>query len=194
MSLRIIADEPHTKAEVKAEAVQEKSPEVTDTSNSQDIGPLKEEVTDTATPFTQKMSELKENYTRAQAEDVKDCPADSGYAELLQRTLNWPKTEPTASPEEEDPNSANDRIPDISSPTAEAVCLENHTKINAMMEHIVLAVCDNGKDVGSILVEVVAEASGHMSENYEVLSLPDTRRSSSIAAVSWEIDREPLNW
>lgn len=197
------------KVEVKAEAVQ-KSPEVgeMELNNTQENGPLKEVVIQTATPYPRKGSDLKENSTRAQDEDMKDCPADSGQAELLQCTLNSLKNEhatadftaTNTAPEDENPASAQDKIPDISSLTAEAVFLENHTETKATMEHSILATHDNAEEAGSKLDNVEAEASGQLSEKNEVLSPPNTQLTaavcqlSSISVVSQEVDEESLSW
>lgn len=209
MSLRITPGEADIKVEVKAEAVQvKKSPEVgeTELNNTQENGPLKEVVIQTATPSPRKGSDLKENSTRAQDEDMKDCPADSG--QLLQCTLNSLKNEhatadftaTNTAPEDENPASAQDKIPNISSLTAEVVFLENHTETKATMEHSILATHNNAEGAGSKLDNVEAEASGQLSEKNEVLSSPNTQLTaavcqlSSISVVSQEVDKESLSW
>ena len=178
------------------EAVQVKqSPEVAEKN-----GPLQKELTQTASPSP---SKLKENSNKtAQDEELKQRPADSGQAELLQCTLNSVQKEPaaadweafTTTPEEETPASAQDRVPDSSSSlTAEA----NHTEITT--EHLSPDTThdddDEEEEAGSIIVveKAVAEPSGESSQNNEVLSVPTSQLAAaapSISAVGQEDDRE----
>ncbi|XP_029314135.1 eukaryotic translation initiation factor 5B [Cottoperca gobio] len=198
------------------EAVQVKqSPEVADTepNNTQENGPV-QKVLQTATPSPSEGSELKENSTRLQDEDMKDRPADSGQAELLQCTLNSLQKEPAAAdwevftatkapPEEENPASAEDKIPDSGSLTAEEVCPEKHTETNTT-EHITLDTThdddddDDEKADSKVTIEncAVAEPSGECSQNSEVLSVPNPQLTAaacpmpSSCAVSQENDKE----
>ncbi|XP_037612562.1 uncharacterized protein LOC119480434 [Sebastes umbrosus] len=215
--IRKIPDEATIKVK---EAVQVKqSPEVAETepNNTQENGPLQKEVIQTAAPSPNKGSELEENSTRVQDEDMKDRPADSGQAELLQCTLNslqkqnatadWEvftatnaaPEEENAAPEEENPASSLDKIPVSSSPTAEAVCPENHTETNPTREHITLDTAhDNEEEAGSIISieKAVAEPPVEFAQNNEVLSVPDPQltaaacQMSSISAVGQENDKE----
>lgn len=201
--------------EVKAETVQMKhGPEVgeTEPNKTQENGPLQEMVKQTK-PSPRTGSELKENSTRAQNEDAKDRPADSGQAELLQSTLtslqkehattDWEVFPATnAAPEEENPASAQDKVPDSTSLPAEAVCPENHTDTNTTREHTTLSADDNDEEAASKVPidNAVAEPSGECSHNNEVLSVPNTQLAAaacqlpSISVVSQEINKESLSW
>lgn len=190
-------DEANIKVE---EAVQVKqSPEVAETN-----GPCQKELTQTASP-----NKLKENSNRAQDEDLKQRPADSGQPELLQCTLNSLQKEPAnanwevftatkESTEEENPASAQDRSPDSSSSlTAEANHTETREHISPDTTHD-----DDEEEAGSIITveTVVAEPSGESPENNEVLSVPNTQLTTaaclvaSISAVGQENDREAPSW
>lgn len=207
MSLRITSDEAIIKVELKAEAAQAKTcPEVgeTEPNNTQENGPLKE-----AASSHREGSELKENSTRAQDEDMKDCPADSEQAGPLQRTLNSLQKEHATddftatnmAPEDESPALTSDKIPDISSPTAEVVCLEDHNEIQATMAHGMSATRDNDEEAGTKLDNVVTEASGQFSDDDDgVLSLPNSQLTVAVcqlscsSVVSQEIDKASLSW
>lgn len=204
MSLRKKLDEASMTMEDKVQVKQ--SPEVgeTEPSNIQENGPLHKEVIQTATPSPRNGSKLKGNSTRAQKEDTEDRPAD----EPLQCTLNslqkeharvdWEVfTTTNAALEEESPASAQDKIPDNSSLTAEAVCPENrsHTETNTR-EHITLDTShDNDEEAGSKVTidNAGAEPSGEFSQNNEVLSVPNTQ-VSTISVVSQEVDKESPSW
>lgn len=161
-----------------------KSPVTEETNDTQENGPLKEVVKQTATPSPRKRTEVMENITRAQEDHMKET-VDGGQAELPECTLNSPKEEHTDVTAGGDPASAvQDKIPDISSQTAEAVCHENHVEINPTTEHT-RAARDN--DEGSELV--VAEASGQFCGNTEALSLPNAQLSSR-----QEVDRDSPSW
>ncbi|XP_022051963.2 retinitis pigmentosa 1-like 1 protein [Acanthochromis polyacanthus] len=96
----------------------------TELNNTQENGPLPKESVQTATPSPRKVSELKENGTRAQDKEMKETAADSHQAELLQCTLNCPQEDLAAAAslevrdaskaeeEEENPASEQDRILD----------------------------------------------------------------------------------
>ncbi|XP_028425584.1 uncharacterized protein LOC114549467 [Perca flavescens] len=199
--IRKVPEEANIKVE---EAVQVKqSPEVAEMepNNVQENGPLQKVVLQTATPSSSKKSELKENFTRAQDEDEKDRP--SGQAEPLQCTwkenttaFNEAFTVRNKASEEEKPASVQDKIPDSSSLTAEAVCPENHTETNTTREHNTLDTTrDNDEEVGSkVTIEnAVAEPSGESSQNNEALSVPNPAaacRVSSISGVSQENEEE----
>lgn len=194
---------------VQAETVKvDKSPAVRETepNNTQENGPLKEVVTQPAPPSPRSGSNLKQNSTRAQGEDLKDCPADAGQAEALQCTLNSLKKEQSAAgltatngAAEENPASVQDNIPDISSLTAEPVCLENHTETKAATQASMLAAHgdDEGKEAASRLGNVKTESPGQLSE---VLSQPNTPLSaavcqaSSVSVVSQVIDGGSPSW
>ncbi|XP_070784647.1 uncharacterized protein [Enoplosus armatus] len=204
--IRKTSDEANMKVEVKAEVVHVKQSAAVaeiEPNNTQENGPLQKEVIQTATPSPSKGSELKENPTRAQGEDMNDCPADSVQAELLQCTLNCLQTEHATADWEvfTATNAAprQDKIPDSSSLTAEAVCPENHTETNTR-EHITLDTThDNDEEAGSKVTidHAVVEPSGAFSQNNEVLSVPNTQLTaaacqlSSISVVSQEIVKEP---
>ncbi|XP_044031756.1 uncharacterized protein LOC122866329 [Siniperca chuatsi] len=212
--IRKMPNEANMKVEVKAEVVHVKqSAQVAETkpNNTQENGPLQKTVLQTAMPSSSKGSELKDNSTRAQDEDMKGRPPDRGQAELLQCTFNSPQTEhvtsnwevftaTNAASEEHKPASMQDKIPDSSSLTAEAVCAENHTETNTR-EHITLNTAhDNDEEAGSKVTidNVVAEPSGEFSL-CKVLSAPNTQLTaaacqvSSISVVSEEIDKESLS-
>lgn len=163
-----------------------KSPVTEETNDTQDNGLLKEEVKLTAKPSPRKRTEVIENITRAQ-EDHKKETVDDGQAELPECTLNSLKEEHTdvIEPEGEDPSSAvQDKIPDISSQSAAAVCHENHVEINRTTEHT-QAARDN--DEGS--EPVVAEALGQFCGNTQASSLQNAQLSSR-----QEIDRDSPSW
>ncbi|XP_073344265.1 uncharacterized protein [Pagrus major] len=212
-------DEANIKAEVKAEAVQVKAeavqvkaeavqvkptPEVAETepNNTQENGPMMEVVTQKATPSPRKGSKLKENSTRAQDEGMKDRPADSRQPELLPCTLNSLQKEPTkadweaftptnVAPEEKNPTSPQEKIPDSSSLTAEAVCAENHTETNATGEHIRAATTHDNDEETAVKVDNAApEPSGEFSQNNHTQLTAAACQVSSISAVSQEIDKE----
>lgn len=207
LSLRKMPDKAGIKMEVAAEAVLVKqSAEVAEAepNNTQENGPLQKKVKQTATPSPRKGSELRENSTRAQDEAMKDRPANSGPAELLQCTLNSLQNEhdtadgevftaTNAAPEKENPASVKDKIPDSSSLTPAAVCPENHPETNTTRELVTLDTThDNDEDAGFKVA--AAEPSGEFSQNNEVLSLPNTQLTaaacqvSSVSVVSQEID------
>ncbi|XP_078137043.1 ubiquitin thioesterase otulin [Sander vitreus] len=201
--IRKVPEEASIKVE---EAVQVKqSPEVAEMepNNVQENGPLQKVVLQTATPSSKK-SELKENSTRAQDKDVKDRPTFSGQAEPLQCTSKehttalWEAFRNEAS-EEENPASAQGKIPDGSSLTAGAVCPENHTETNTTRAHNTLDTThDNDEEAGSkVTIEnAVAEPAGESSQKNEVLSVPNTPLTaaacqvSSISGVSQENGKE----
>ncbi|XP_070841938.1 nucleolar and coiled-body phosphoprotein 1 [Chaetodon trifascialis] len=209
---RTTPDGANVKVEVKAEAVQVKqSPEVGETgpNNTQENGPLPEVVIQTSKSSPRTGSDPKENSTRVQDEDMKDRPADGGQAELLQCTLNSLQKEHTtadwqvftatnAAPEEENPASEEDKVPDSTSLPAKAVCPENHTETNTARERTTLSTDDNDEEEGSkVPIDIaVAETSGECSHNNEVLSVPNTQLAAaacqlpSISVVSQEIGKE----
>ncbi len=209
LSLREIPDKSHVKEEGKVEAllvsveVAEMEP-----SNTQENGPLQKEVKQTATPSPRTGSELKENSARAQDEAMKDRNADSGPAELLQCTLNSLQNEhatadwevlTNAAPQEENPASMKDTIPDRSSLTAVAVFPENPTETNTTREVVTVDTThDNDEDARAKVA--AAGPSGEFSQNDEVLSVPNTQHTaaacqlSPISAVSQEINNQPPSW
>lgn len=194
---------------VQADIVKvDKSPAVRETkpNYTQENGPLKEVVIQPAPPSPRSMSNLKQNSTRAQ--DLKDCPADAGQAKALQCTLNPLKKEQLAAgltatnrAAEENPASVQNSVPDISSLTAEAVYLENHTETRATTQASMLAAHSDdegeGKEATSGLENIKTEASGQLSE---VLSQPNTQltaavcQASSDSVVSQVIDRRSPSW
>lgn len=163
-----------------------KSPVTEEPNDTLENGPMKEVVKHTATPSLRQWTEVIGNITTAQDDHMKET-VDGGLAELPECTLNTTKeghTDVTA-PEGEDPASAmQDKIPDISSQTAEAVCHENHVEINPTTEHTQAA-----RDNDEGLELVVAEASGQFCGNTKALSLPNTQLSSQ-----QEIDRDSPSW
>ncbi len=216
MSHRITPDEANIKVDVKAEAVQVKqSPEVgeTEPNNTQDNGPLQEAVIQMPTPSPRKGSELRENSSRAQDGDIKDRPVESRQAEVLQCTFNFLQKENTAAdwedfteakmkPEEENPATVKNKLPDMSS-RAEAVCPENHLGTNTTTEHAaVVAARDNSEETSSkvTLDAGEAEPSGEFSQSNEVLSVPNSQLTAAAcqlsltSVVTQEIDKEPPSW
>lgn len=189
------------------------SPEVAEMepNNTQENGPLQKEVIQTEAPSPSKGPELKENSTRAQDEDMKDRPADSGQAELLQCTLNslqkesatadWEVFPTNAAPEEENPASVQDKIPNNSPLTAKAVCPENHphTETNTREPITLDTAHDNDEEAGSKVTidNAIAELSGEFSQNNEVLSVPNTplpAAACQVSVVSQEINKESPSW
>lgn len=157
-----------------------------ETNDTQQNGPLKEVVKQTATASPSKQTEVIKNITRAHEDHMKET-ADGGQAELPECTLNSLMEENTdvTAPEGEDPASAvQEKIPEISTQTAEAVCHENHVAINPTTKHT-QAARDN--DEGSELV--VAEARGQFCGNTEGFSLPNTQLPSQ-----QEIDGDSPSW
>ncbi|XP_049420928.1 uncharacterized protein LOC125881692 [Epinephelus fuscoguttatus] len=207
--IRKMPDEANIKVE---EVVQVKQiPEVAEMepNTTQENGPLQKEVIQTASPSPSKRSKLMENSTRAQDEDTKDRPADSGQAELVRCTLNSLQKHATADwevftatnavPEEENPALVQDRIPDSSSLTAQAVCPENHTEANTTREYITLDTAHgDDEEAGSrVSIENAAvEPSGEFCRNNEVLSVPNIQLTaaacqvSSISVVRQENDKQ----
>ncbi|XP_068438099.1 uncharacterized protein [Clinocottus analis] len=199
--IRKMPDDGDIKVE---EAVQVKQgPEVAETepNNTQENGSLQKEVTQTAAPSPSKGSKLKENSIGVQ-DNVKDCPADGGPAELMQCTLNsLPKERTTvdwevftAATEEkvENPVSEQDETLESSSPTAEAVCPENLAETNATRGHIIVDTAhDEGDDdvddeEGSKVTteNTVAEPSGEFSPNNEGISVPNPQLSAAAGETS----------
>ncbi|XP_062415143.1 FK506-binding protein 5-like isoform X2 [Pungitius pungitius] len=191
------------------EAAQAKqSPEVAETSpdSTPENGPLQKEVVQTATPSPSRGSELEENSATVREEDVKDRPAEGGQAELVQCTLkslqkecaaaDWEVVSPTnAQPEEDNPASENDRIPDGGSPTAEEVCPENLAETNATGEHVPVDDThgddDDEEDGSEVPVEnAVAEPPGEFSQNNAGVSVPNARLSAGQTASSSVVSRE----
>ncbi|TKS87591.1 Ubiquitin thioesterase otulin [Collichthys lucidus] len=188
------SDEANINAEEKAEVTQ--IPEVgeTEPKNTQENGPSPDVVVQTGKTTPRK---LEENSTRAQDEDVKDGPADSGRAELLNCTLNSPQKDHTAAgwevftPEEEEkPAVPQDKIPDSSSVNPK-VCCENQPETNTTRERVTLATAhDSEAEEGSKAVDsTAAEPSGEISQNKEVLSVPNTQPTAAAYQPSSEIDR-----
>ncbi|XP_023128327.3 caldesmon [Amphiprion ocellaris] len=120
----------------------------TELNNTQENGPLPKESVQTATPSPRKVSELKENGTRAQDKEMKETAADGERAELLQCTLNSPQKDlaaaaslevceaSNAEKEEENPASEQDRISDDVPLRAETVGTENTETNTTATEHI----------------------------------------------------------
>lgn len=195
--IRKIPDEVDIKVEAALQGKQ--SPEANST---QENGPLQKEVIRIATPPRSKESERKENSTTLQDEDMRDRPADTVQAEHLQCTFNSLQKQHatadwavfTATTEEENPASAQDKIPDCSSLTAEVVCPESHTGTNATSEHVPLDTTRENEVAGSKNAE--AEMSGEFSPNNEVLHVPNpqitaaARQTSLISTVGQESDKE----
>ncbi|KAK9527604.1 hypothetical protein VZT92_014152 [Zoarces viviparus] len=189
-------------ADIKVEqAVQVKqSPEVaaTEPNNTRENGPLQKEVMQTAAPSPSKGSELKEN-SGVQDEDVKDRPADVGQAEFMQCTLNplhatadWEAvTETNAATEEENPVSEEDKIPDSSSPTLEAVCPENPAETNTTRELITVDnTTDNDEESKVTTENSVAEPSGEVSHNNEVISVLNPQPSAAAGQTSSGLEND----
>ncbi|XP_068160579.1 uncharacterized protein [Antennarius striatus] len=205
--MRITPDEVNMKVEMKAEAEQVKqSPEdgETEPNNTQENGPLQEVNVKTTMLPPEKGPELKENSITAQDEEIKDIPADSVQADLLQCTFNSLQKQSTTGDweiftttlEEENAASAQDETLKISSLTTETSDPENHTETEAG-EHIASAVTHEDDDAASPEVDSgVTESSGDNSEHNEVLSVPNTQlpaavcQLSPISVVSQEIDAE----
>lgn len=207
MSFRITPNEAIIKVEAKVEAVQaKKCPEVgeMEPNNTQENGPLKD-----AAPSPRKGSKLKEDITRAQDEDMKYCLANSGQAGLLQCTLNSLQKEHAAADHtaantaaaDDSPALTPEKVPDMSSTTAEVVCLQHHTETKSTIEQDILASHDNDEEAGSQLDSIVAKASGQFSEDGDgILSVPNSRLTAAVcqlscsSAVSQDIDKVSLSW
>lgn len=207
--IRSAPDEASVKVEVKADMKVKQSPEVREKApnNAQENGVLQEVVTQTATASPRKESE--ENSVRAQERDARDggpagplrCTFNSLQKENT--TADWQVLPTNTSPEEEgNPASVQDKILDINSPTAEAVCPENHSEANAARELITSVMTrDTDEEADSKVTpdNVAAEPSGELSENNEALSVANTQLAAaacqvaSVAAVSQEISKEPTS-
>ncbi|KAM7390275.1 hypothetical protein PAMA_008445 [Pampus argenteus] len=202
--IRKTADEANIKAEEKSDAVQVKpSPENGDTkpSNTQN-GPSQKEGAQTATLSPIK---LKEHCTSAQDKDLMKTLAGSGQDELQQCTLNVPHegnaagdwevfaATKTATVEEENPTTVQDKIPDGMTQAAEAT---NPSDAETEREHTTMDTSHNDdEDAGCIVTidDIVAEPSGEFSENNEVLSEPNAAAAcqvSSVLVVDQEINSE----
>ncbi|XP_008289019.1 enolase-phosphatase E1-like isoform X2 [Stegastes partitus] len=164
----------------------------TELNNTQENGPLPKESIQTATPSPRKVSELKENGTRAQDKEMKETPADSEPAELLQCTLNSPQKDlaaagrefrvaSNAKAEEKNPASVHqDKIPDGVSQIAEAVCTEN-TETNTTTEHITASPAHHGEEEEEeeegararvVVDDTVAKPSEELAESNESVPKP----------------------
>ncbi|XP_022622751.1 uncharacterized protein LOC111237798 [Seriola dumerili] len=217
-SMRKTPDADNIKVEEKAEAVQvEQSPEngESEPNNTQENGPLKKESIQTATPSDCKGFGLKENSTREQDEEMKEPPDNTGQAEPLQCTLQsqqntcaaaeWEVfTQTNVALGEENPLSAQDKIPDGISQTAESVCpvKASCTETTTTTEHILVSTShDDKEEAGSKATVdiIVTEPSGEISQNNQVLSVPNTQVDAaacqvfSVSVDSQEINRETLS-
>lgn len=198
------------RVKVKAEAVPvKKCLEVGQPNNTQENGPLKELSIRTAAPSPRKGSDLKENSTTAQDEDMMGSlndSEDSGLIGLLQCTLNSPQKDqdtddlPEANTAPEDVNSASaqDKALDINPQSAEVACLENHTGIEVAMECSISAPQYDDEETGSKIVSGETELLVQFCEKNEGLSLPNTELTTatcqllSTSVVSEEM--ESLSW
>ncbi|XP_034562248.1 protein IWS1 homolog A [Notolabrus celidotus] len=204
-------NEDKMKVEVKAEAVLVKQraevPE-RELNNTQENGPSQREATQTAAASSsRKESELLDDSTRAQDEDLKEChPADDRPPEPHPCTLNSPQKEhaeveweappaPNAVTAEESPASAQNKVLDSMLLTASAACPENHTETN-MTEHSKQNTApDKDEESGSKVTidDAAAEPSGEIFQNNDV---PNTElcaaglQVSSDSAVGQEVNRE----
>lgn len=202
VSLRKTPDEPKKKDELVQHSHENGEIE---SNNTHENGPLQKESIQTASP--DRGSEDKEKSTRAQDEDSKEPSSDSGQTEHLQCTLNlqqkreaaarWDLKTTTDVPKEENPDSAQDRIPDGISLTAGAVWPErpSHTETTTTREHITESTThDNDEEAGSKVTNdnAVAEPSGEdfqEAPNKTQLATAECQVSSS-TVVSQEIGEE----
>ncbi|XP_060949499.1 glutamic acid-rich protein [Limanda limanda] len=212
--MRKTHEEADIKVEEKSELVLVKqSPEngKTEPNNTQENGPLKTEIIQTATPSTIcKGVELEKNSTRAQDEVVKEPSDDGEQAEPLESTLDseqkvnpaadWEVfTETNAEPEEETPASVQDEAPDGILLTAQSVSAEKPPappETTSNTEHLTeLTSHQDEGEAGSRVMfdEAVNEPSGELSANSEV-SVPNTEPAAGqvmpVSVVSEEADGE----
>ena len=209
------------KLEEKPELVQVKqSPEngKTEPNNTQENGPLKEtESIQTATPSTIcKGVKLEENSTRAQDEVLKEPSDDGEQAEPLKSTLNsqqqvlaaanWEVfTETNVVPEEENPASVQEEVPDGILLTAQSASPEKPPpppETTSNTEHVTERTSHHDEEeAGSEVMfdKAVNEPSGEFSANSEV-SVPNTEPAAaagqvmSVSVVSEEADGEAPSW
>ncbi|KAK5878098.1 hypothetical protein CesoFtcFv8_025538 [Champsocephalus esox] len=176
--------------------------------NTQENGAFQKEVIQKASPSPRKGSELKENSTAVKDEVIKDSPADGGQAEPMQCTLislqREHATATNVAPEEENPASAHDKIPDSGSVITEAVCPETNTT-----EHITSDTTQDNEEeeeeeeeAGSTVTtasSAVAEPSEELSPNNEGLSEPNppptaaAGQMASVSAVRQQGDKQPAS-
>ncbi|XP_031705881.1 altered inheritance of mitochondria protein 21 isoform X2 [Anarrhichthys ocellatus] len=202
--LRKLPDEADIKVEQAVQVKQSTGIAETEPNNTRENGPLQKEVMQTAAPSPSKGSDLKENSVGVQDEDMKDRPADIRQAEPMQCTLNslqeharadWVVVTATnAATEEENPVSEEDKIPDSSSPTIEAVCPEKPAETNATRELITVDnTTDNDDEAEESKVTTensVAEPSGEVSHNNEVISVPNPRPSAAAGQTSSGLEND----
>ncbi|XP_030613044.1 uncharacterized protein LOC115799886 [Archocentrus centrarchus] len=162
--------------------------------NTQENGPLKKEVSQTEMPPPFKISE--ENTTRVQ--DKKETPAHSGQLAMQCASgfLQEERTNVDWEAKEENPASTQDRIPEGTSLTHEAVCPDNppHTETNKTSEQIAESTTHHDEEE-KVTVEAVAN-----NNNQQVLSVPNTQldaaapaaQVSSTSVVNQEPEPEPL--
>ncbi|XP_026147584.1 uncharacterized protein LOC113121388 [Mastacembelus armatus] len=155
--------------EGKAEAVKNGE---TESSNTQENGCLQKESFQTAMSSPPKDSELKEDSTRPQDENMKRLSADFGETELSQEKGHAAAeyevfTATSVVAEEENPASLQDRVTDGISLIAEAVC----TGKTPTRENITLVTSHDNDEESSSRVNIdssVAKESGEILHNNEV--------------------------
>ncbi|XP_074549902.1 uncharacterized protein LOC141807662 [Halichoeres trimaculatus] len=196
--IRKTPNEEKVKVEVKSEAVQLKqSAEVAEKelNNTQENGPLQREATQTAAAASspRKESELLNTSARAQDEDVKDDkPPELQPCTLIspQKKIATPDLEVGSA--EENPASAQNKVPDSRPITASEAFPENHAETTEHSKPNTTADTDEEKGSKVTIDDAAAELSGEISQN----KVPNTELSaadllvSSIPVVDQEVDRE----
>lgn len=167
--------------------------------NTQENGPLKKEVSQTEMPPPFKVSE--ENTTRVQ--DIKETAAHSGQL-AMQRASGFLQEECTKADweaKEENPASTQDRIPESTSLTPEAVCPDNppHTETNTTSKQIA-ASATHHDEKEKATASIVTKPSREFLDNQQVLAVPNMQldaaapaaQASSTSVVNQEPEPESL--
>lgn len=173
--------------------------------NTQENGPLKQEVIQIEMPPPCNMSE--ENATGVQ--DTEESPAHSRQLPMqcalgsVQDEHAKADSEVLKAPEIEENPPTQYKIPDGTSLTPEVVCFEKtpHTETNTTVEQTAASTTHHDKEE-KVTVEAAAKPSGEFSENHQVSSVSNmllaaaapAAQLSSVSVGKQEPEPEPLTW
>ncbi|XP_035765481.1 uncharacterized protein LOC102779655 [Neolamprologus brichardi] len=173
--------------------------------NTQENGPLKQEVIQIEMPPPCKMSE--ENATGVQ--DTEESPAHSCQLPMqcalgsVQDEHAKADSEVLKAPEIEENPPTPDKIPDGTSLTPEVVCFEKtpQTEANTTVEQTAASTTHHDEEE-KVTVEAAAKPSGEFSENHKVSSVSNmllaaaapAAQLSSVSVEKQEPEPEPLTW
>lgn len=171
--------------------------------NTQENGPLKQEVIQIEIPPPCNMSE--ENATGVQ--DTEESPAHSRQLPMqcalgsVQDEHAKADSEVLKAPEIEENPPTQDKIPDGTSLTPEVVCFEKtpHTEANTTVEQTAASTTHHDEEE-KVTVEAAAKPSGEFSENHKVSSVSNmllaaaapAAQLSSVSVGKQEPEPEPL--